>query len=129
MPDGDAGEPTLGELIGRLTEQSSRLVREELALARTELQDSAKHAGIGAGLFGGAGFFAALGVMTLVAAAVAALSLVLDVWLAAVIIAVVLFVIAGIAALVGKKQVGSAGPPQRTIENVKKDIAEVKERS
>jgi uncharacterized membrane protein YqjE len=121
-------DPSLGELVGQLSEQSSRLVRDELALAKIELQASVKHAGIGAGLFGGAGVFALLGLVTLAASAVAALSLVLDVWLAALIVAVVMFVIAGIAALVGKKHVSEAGPPEMAIENVKKDIAEVKER-
>jgi uncharacterized membrane protein YqjE len=124
---GSMAEPSLGDLVSQLSEQSSRLIRDEMALAKTELQQSVKHAGIGAGLFGGAGFFAVLGVITLVASAVAALSLAVDVWLAALIVAVVLFVIAGIAGLLGKNQVGEAGPPERAIENVKKDIAEVKE--
>jgi len=124
----EVADPSLGDLVGQLSEQSSRLVRDELALAKVELQASVKHAGIGAGLFGGAGLFALLGVITLVGSAVAALSLALEVWLAALIVAVVLFVIAGIAALVGKKQVSEAGPPEKAIENVKKDFAEVKER-
>ncbi len=119
-------DPSLAELVDRLTSQTSRLVRDEVELAKAELQASAKHVGIGAGLFGGAGFFAVLGVMTLVAAAVAALALVVDVWLAALIVAAALFALAGAAALVGKKQIGRAGPPERAIENVKLDIAEVK---
>jgi hypothetical protein len=127
MSDQRTADASLGELVGRLSEQSSRLVRDELALAKTELQESAKHAGVGAGLFGGAGFIAVLGVITLVGSAVAALSLVVDVWLAALVIAVALFAIAGIVALAGKKQVGEVGPPEQAIENVKKDIAEVKE--
>jgi uncharacterized membrane protein YqjE len=129
MPERDArpADPSLAELVSQLTEQTSRLVRDEVELAKTELSASAKHVGIGAGLFGGAGLFAFLGLSTLVAAAVAALALVVDVWLAALIVAVVLFVIAGIGALVGKKQVDQAGPPERTIENVKKDVAEIKE--
>jgi hypothetical protein len=127
MSDQQTADPSLGELVSRLSEQSSRLVRDELALAKTELQESAKHAGVGAGLFGGAGFFAVLGVNTLVGSAVAALSLVLEVWLAALIVAVVLFAIAGTAALAAKKQVDDVGPPEQAIENVKRDIAEVKE--
>lgn len=121
-----SAEPGLGELVGQLSEQASRLARNEVALAKLELQESAKHIGIGTGLFGGAGLFALLGLGTLVAAAVAALSLVMDVWLAALIVAVVLFAIAGVAALIGKKQVAQAGPPEHAIENVKQDIAEVK---
>lgn len=127
MSDQQTADPSLGELVSRLSEQSSRLVRDELALAKTELRESARHAGVGAGLFGGAGFIAVLGVITLVGSGVAALSLVVDVWLAALVVAVALFAIAGLVALAGKKQVGEVGPPEQAIENVKKDIAEVKE--
>jgi uncharacterized membrane protein YqjE len=122
-------DASLGDLVGQLSEQTSRLVRDEVALAKTELQASAKHVGVGAGLFGGAGLFALLGLITLIGAAVAALSLALDVWLSALIVAVVLFAIAGIAALVGKKQIGQAGPPERAISSVKQDLAEVKGRT
>ena len=119
-------EPSLVELVDRLAEQTSRLVSEELALAKTELQSSVKHVGVGAGLFGGAGLFALLGVITVVGSAVAALALAMDVWVAALVVAVALFAVAGLSALVGKKQIGRAGPPERAIENVKQDIAEVK---
>ena len=129
MPERDArpADPSLSELVSQLTEQTSRLVRDEVELAKTELSASAKHVGIGAGLLGGAGVLAFLGLATLVAAAVAALALVVDVWLAALIVGLALLVIAGIGGQRGKKQVDQAGPPERTIENVKKDIAEIRE--
>ncbi len=120
-------DPSLVELVDQLAQQTGQLVRDEVALAKSELQSSVKHVGFGAGLFGGAGLFALLGVIALVGSAVAALSMAMEVWLAALIVAVVLFAIAGVAALVGKKQIGQAGPPERTIANVKKDIAEVKD--
>lgn len=125
----DTTEPSVGELFGELSEQTSRLVRDEVKLAKTELQDTVKHAGIGVGLFGGAGLFGFLGLVVLIAAAVLGLALVLPEWLAALLVAAILFVIAAIAALLGKKQVSSAAPPapERAIENLKKDIAEVKE--
>ena len=119
-------DPSLVELVDQLGAQTSRLVRDEVALAKAELQSSVKHVGIGAGLFGGAGLFALLGVVTLVGSAVAALSLAVDVWLAALIVAVALFAVAGISGLVGKSQISHAGPPERAIDNVKQDIAEVK---
>ncbi|MCW2757239.1 MAG: hypothetical protein JWO46_985, partial [Nocardioidaceae bacterium] len=85
--------------------------------------------GVGAGLFGGAGLVAGYGVGTLVATAVLALALVVDAWLAALIVSIVLFVIAGIAALLGKSKVGQATPvvPEKTIESVKQDAAAVKD--
>jgi uncharacterized membrane protein YqjE len=122
-----AADPSIGELVSQLSAQTSRLVRDELRLATKELQESVKHAGIGAGLFSAAGLFSLLGLMTLVAAGVAALALVLPVWLAAVIVAVVLFAIAGIAALFGRKQAAEvAPPPKESVESIKADIQEVK---
>ncbi|MDA2892560.1 phage holin family protein [Mycolicibacterium sp. BiH015] len=120
-------EPSTGELISQLTEQTSRLIRDELRLAQKEIQQSAKHAGIGAGLVGTAGLLAVIGLMTLVAAAVAALALVLPVWAAAVVVAVVLFVAAGVAALLGKKQAQQVPPPAaESVDSVKADIVEIK---
>ena len=96
-----AADASIGELLSQLSAQTSRLVRDELRLAQKEFQQSAKHAGIGAGLFSVAGLLAFLGLVTLIGAAVAALSLVLPVWAAAVIVAAVLFLVAGVAALIG----------------------------
>ena len=121
-------DASIGELMGQLSAQTSRLVRDEMRLAQKELQQSVKHAGIGAGLISAAGLLAVLGLMTLIAAGVAALSLVLPLWAAAVIVAVVLFIAAGIAALFSRKQAAEIGPPPKeSVESVKADIKEVKE--
>src|SRR3954454_22179833 len=101
----DPANASTGELIGQLTDQLSRLVRDEARLAQAEVSQKAKKLGVGAGLFGGAGLFAFFGLAVLIAAAVLALDLVLPAWLAAVIVAVVLFAVAGVLALVGKKDV------------------------
>jgi uncharacterized membrane protein YqjE len=123
-----AADASIGELVSQLSTQTSRLVRDEMRLATKELQQSAKHAGIGVGLFSAAGLLAVLGLMALTAAGVAALALVLPVWAAAVIVAVVLFVAAGIAALFGRKQAAEiAPPPKESVESVKADINEVKD--
>lgn len=121
-------DPSVGELMTQLSEQTSRLVRDELQLAQIELKNSAKHAGLGVGLFSAAGLLALFGLATLIATAIIALALVLPLWLSALIVAVVLFIFAGIAALIGKKQIQQASPtPERTVTNVKRDVAEVKE--
>jgi uncharacterized membrane protein YqjE len=123
-----AADASIGELMSQLSTQTSRLVRDEMRLATKELQQSAKHAGVGAGLFSVAGLLSILGLMTLIAASVAALALVLPVWAAAVIVAVVLFLAAGIAALVGRKQAAEiAPPPKEIVESLKADIKEVKD--
>lgn len=124
-PTADA---SVGELMSQLSTQTSRLIRDEMRLAQKEFQESAKHAGIGAGLFSVAGLLAFFGAAVLIAAGVAALALVLPVWAAALIVAAVLFVIAGIAALVGRKQAGEVTPAApRTVETVKADIQELKD--
>ncbi|MHC9292359.1 phage holin family protein [Mycobacterium sp. LTG2003] len=121
-------ESSIPQLVGQLQEQTSRLVRDELRLAQKEFQESARHAGIGAGLISAAGLLAVLGLMTVIAAAVAALSLVLPVWAAAVIVAVVLFICAGVAALVSRKQVQQVPPPAaQSVDSVKHDLEEIKE--
>src|SRR5688500_4306305 len=90
-----------GELVTRLAAQMSTLVRDELALARAELTEKGKKAGKGAGLLGGAGVLALYGVAALLTAVIAALALALPVWAAALIVAVVLFLVAGVVALLG----------------------------
>jgi len=123
-----AQEPSTGQLVSALSEQTSQLVRSELELAKAEMSAKAKHAGVGAGMFGGAGVVALYGLGALIATIILSLSLVLAPWLAALIVTVVLFAIAGVVALMGKKQVTQATPaaPQETIDSVKKDIATAK---
>ena len=117
-----------GQLIGQLTEQISSLVRNEARLAQAEVTQKAKRLGVGAGLFGGAGLFAFFGLAVLIATAVLALALVVPAWLAGLVVAVVLFAVAGVLALIGKKDVGQASPPVPTeaIAGVQADIAAVK---
>lgn len=122
-----AADASTGELIGRVSEQLSDLVRSEMELARAELQVAAKRGGLGVGLFGGAGVLALYGLGVLIAAAVLALALALAAWLAALVVAVVIFAAAGLAALLGKKQVSQASPPiQHSVESVKRDVETVK---
>ena len=110
-PDRRRADPSITELMTQLSSQTSRLVRDELRLAQKEFS-TAKHAGIGAGLFSGAGLLAVFGLGALITAAIAALALVLAVWAAALIVAAMLFAAAGIAALVSKKQLTRHRPPR-----------------
>ncbi|MCW2682607.1 MAG: hypothetical protein JWP33_520 [Blastococcus sp.] len=121
-------DASTGQLIGQLTEQLSRLVRDEARLAQAEVSQKAKKLGVGAGLFGGAGLMAFFGLAVLITAAVLSLDLERPAWLAAVIVAVVIFAVAGVLALVGKKDVEQASPPVPTqaIAGVQADIATVK---
>jgi uncharacterized membrane protein YqjE len=123
-----ATDQSVGDLVSRMSEQTSRLVRDELRLAQLEMAEKGKRAGIGAGLFGGAGLFSLYGLGALVAAAILALAGPLSPWLAAVIVAAALFVIAGIAALIGKREVSQATPPmpEEAISGVKQDVQALK---
>ncbi len=125
---GSHNEASTSELVSRLTQQSTELIRSELRLAQAEMTEKAKHAGVGAGLFGGAGLVALYGVGALIATIILALALLIPAWLSALIVTVVLFAIAGVVALMGKKQVSQATPaaPKHTIESVKQDVDTIK---
>jgi membrane protein len=126
-----SGERSVAELIHDLSEQLSTLVRDEIRLARAELSEKGKRAGIGAGLFGGAGVVSLYGVGALIFAAGLGLAKVVDGWLAALIVAAALFLIAGILALTGRGQVKQAVPPvpEQAVHSVKTDVETVKERA
>ena len=118
----------IGDLVRDLSQQTSTLVRQELELARAELTQKGRTAGIGAGMFGAAGLFGFFALAALTAAIIAALSLLFDdVWPAALVVAAVYAVIAGILALTGKNKVQEATPPvEHAQQSVKQDIASVK---
>jgi uncharacterized membrane protein YqjE len=118
-----------GELVKDLSAQVSTLVRQELELAKVELTEKGRQAGIGAGMFGGAGLFALYGVGALVTCAIIALATAVAPWLAALIVAVVLFAVAGVLALMGKARAQRAVPPvpEQTVETIKEDVRYTKE--
>jgi len=121
---GPASEASLAELVKQLSEQSSRLARQEVELAKAELAVKGKRAGIGAGMFGGAGMLGFYALGALVAAAILVLATAITAWLSALIIAVVLAAIAGVLALQGKSKVQQATPPvpEEATESVKEDV-------
>jgi uncharacterized membrane protein YqjE len=126
-----ADDKPLGELVQDLSRQTSTLIRQEMRLAQAELAEKGKHAGKGAGMFGGASVVALFGVGALVAAAILGLATVLEPWIAAAAIGVLLLLIAGILALTGKKELDEAGPPkpEQALDSVQQDIATVKARA
>ena len=119
-----ASEASVADLVKQLSEQSSRLARQEVELARAELTQKGKQAGIGVGMFGGAGMFGFYAVGALVAAAILGLATAVAGWLAALIVTVVLGAIAGVLALQGKTKVQQATPPvpEQATESVKEDV-------
>ena len=121
----------LGELVQDLSRQTSTLIRQEMRLAQAELTEKGRHAGKGAGMFGGAGLVALYGVGALIAAAILGLATVLEPWIAAAAIGAGLLLVAGILALAGKKELEEVGPPkpEQAIDSVQRDIETVKARA
>ncbi|MFI1522804.1 phage holin family protein [Kitasatospora cineracea] len=124
-------EDSMGTLVTRASQQLSKLVREEMRLSQAELTEKGKRYGLGGGLVGGAGLVAVLASQAAITAGIAALALVLPVWAAALVVAALLAAVAVVLALNGRKQVAAAGSPtpEQTINSVKADIAEIKERT
>ena len=127
----EAAETSTGDLVKNLSEQVSRLIRDELKLAEYEMTAKAKRAGRGAGMFGGSGLLALYGIACFLAAAIIGLALVVPAWAAALIVGGALLIVAGIAAMLGKSQFGQATPavPEQTVQSVKADVEEIKERA
>jgi len=120
----DLRDRPVGELLKELSNQTSTLVRQELELAKAEMAEKGKSAGLGIGMFGGAGLFGFLALGALTACLIAALATGMAVWLAALIVTVVYAAIAGALALVGRKKTQQATPaaPQQAMESTKEDI-------
>jgi len=131
-PTSQSDDRRVADLLKDLTDQTSTLIRKEMELARVELTEKGKRAGIGVGLFGGAGTFAFYAFGALTACLIAVLATALDhVWLAALIVAVLYAVVAGVLALTGKSQVQKATPPvpEQAAEGVKEDVQWAKTRA
>ncbi len=125
-PNGENG--STGQLVARLSQEVSDLIRSELQLAQVEVSTKAKGLGVGAGMLSGAGVVALFALGAFTASAILGLSLVMDAWLAALVVGVALLAVAGLVGLLGKKRVSEAAPPVPTeaIESVKQDIAVLK---
>jgi hypothetical protein len=123
---GDPGDdPSLTQLIHDLTELVPRLIRDELALAVSELREKGRSARRGAGLFSAGGVLALYGGAAVGTAAVLGLAEYVPGWLAALIVGVVLLAVAGVLAVLARRQIARAVPPapEQAIENLREDIA------
>lgn len=121
----------IGEVVSELAGDVSLLVRQEVELAKAEMREKAKIALPGLGMMGGAGVVALCAAGALTAFVVLALATFLDAWLAALVTALGLALVAAALVLTGKERVADAGGPLpgQTIENVKEDAQWVKERA
>ena len=113
-----------GELLRDLSDHTTTLVKQEMELAKAELQEKGKQAGLGAGMFGGAGLFGLGAFAAVTACLIAALDQVMEIWLAALVVAVAYAVIAAVLAMTGKQKVKQAVPPvpEQAKDSVKEDM-------
>jgi len=118
----DLREQSIGELLGRLSEQMSALVRQEVELAKVELREKGRRAGTGAGLIGAGGLFGLGAFAALTTTLILVLATFLDAWLAALIVTVAYAAGAAALAVSGKQKVQAISPvPEQTIETLKED--------
>jgi uncharacterized membrane protein YqjE len=127
----DLRDRPIGELLKQLSQETTTLVRQELELAKAEMAEKGKRAGVGAGMFGGAGVAVLLALIALSGALVAALDTAMPTWLAALIVGLVWAAVAGVLALQGRQRVQQATPPapQQTVDSVKEDVEWAKTRA
>jgi uncharacterized membrane protein YqjE len=120
---GDSRDRPIGELVKELSSQTSTLVRQEIELARAELQQKGKLAGKGAGMLGGAAIAALLALGALTAGVIALLDTAMATWVAALIVMALWAVVALVLATAGQRSLQKATPPApQTVETVKEDI-------
>lgn len=119
-------EPSIGTLVGKLTDTLSRLIRDELQLLQAQIAEKGKAVGMGAGLFAGAALFGLFGLGWLLTGGMFALALVLPYWASALIVAGAVLVLALILALVGKSMLQRGKSPDPKT-NLKQDVEAIKQ--
>jgi hypothetical protein len=129
--DAELRERSIGELFSKLSNETSTLIRQEMALARAELTEKGKEAGKGAGLFGGAGAVGLLGAGALTAGIILLLDLAIAAWLAAIIVGLIYVAVAAVLGLKGRDRIQAATPPvpEQTVDTVKEDVEWAKTRA
>ncbi len=129
--DEDLRDLPITELLKRLSQDTTLLLRQEIELAKAEVTEKGKQAGAGAGMFGAAGISALAAVGALTAFLILILSTVMAAWLAALIAGAGLLLIASGLALLGRRQLQRATPPvpAAAVDSVKADVQEIKERA
>ena len=127
IPNGQTPERTLGQLVADATHDVSTIVRSEIALAKAEITTEAKTAGKSAAMFGAAAFVGLLGLIFLFHTLVAVLDIWLPEWAGYLITTGLLFAVAAVLALVGKKNIANInGKPERTIKNAQETVQALK---
>jgi hypothetical protein len=126
-PHGQTPERTLGQLVADATHDMSTIISSEIALAKAEVTTEAKTAGKSAAMFGAAAFVGLLGLIFLFHTLVAVLDIWLPEWAGYLITTGLLFAVAAVLALIGKKNIANInGKPERTIKNAQQTVQALK---
>jgi hypothetical protein len=123
------GKPSIGDLVSTLSEKLSTLIRHEIELAKAEMAEKAKHAGLGIGLFVGAGVLAFWATGVLIATIILGIAEGLPAWLAALIVFVAILLVAGLMVFLGKRALEKSSPPvpERAQANIRLDVEAVRQ--
>jgi hypothetical protein len=116
----DSTTRSLGELLTDVTTDLSTLMRQEVELAKAEFSQSAKRAGKGAGMFGGAAFAGYMGILFLSIALWWALGNAIGHGWSALVVAVLWLIVAAVLAVLGRKEIAAIRGLERTSETVQK---------
>src|SRR6476619_2598958 len=117
---GSVGDRSLGELISEVTADLSTLMRQELELAKAELQQSASRAGKGAGMLGGAGVAGYFVLLFLSVALWWAIGSATGLCWSAVIVAIIWGIIAAVLYTTGRNSLKQVRGIPKTADTVKK---------
>ncbi len=118
--------PSMGRLVEQLSEQTTRLVRAEVALAKAEMTEKAKRSGIGVGLVAAALVIVLYAVGVLIWAGITGLATVWPLWLSALVVGVAMLLVAGVAVAIAVGQLKKAARRPETIDRVKEDVETIK---
>lgn len=127
-PSNGSKRPSIGELVGQVSDQFARLMRAEVDSYKTELKQKATRSGAGAGMLGAAGLLALFALATFIGAAVAGFANIVPVWAAFLIVGGILMVVVAALALLGKNELKNNKPPmpQQAVSRIKEDLSSVK---
>lgn len=124
---GESTERTLGQLVAQATEDMSAILRAEVALAKAEITEDVRNGAMAGGLFGAAGYLGLLAsILLTISAGYGLVAAGLAAWLAFLVVALVLILLAGVLALVGKSRISRVGPPERALRSARQTIAAVR---
>jgi hypothetical protein len=124
------GERSAGEIMQDVLRDVGEVVRGEVRLARAEISEKASKAGKAGGMFGGAALFGLMGFGSLVVAGIAALAILMPLWLAALLMGIFLACLGAAAYAAGKARMKEIDPvPERTVRTIKEDVQWAKNRT